>query len=76
MSSYRRQGDDMLRGDVSSCIDDIEELRDANNGNWMNLLRLALRVAPDEAKHILEQIYEHDKQINKVLRELVNETRD
>ena len=31
-------------------IDKIEKIRAENNKNWMNLLRLALKYAPEESK--------------------------
>ena len=34
-------------------IDKIEQIRSKNNINWMNILRLAFKYAPDEAREIL-----------------------
>jgi hypothetical protein len=51
-------------------IDDIEKIRSSNNVNWMNLLRLAFRVAPDEAKKLFSRINEDDKKISELLSKL------
>lgn len=51
-------------------IDEIEKIRSSNNVNWMNLLRLAFRVAPDEAKQLFSRINEDDKKISQLLSEL------
>lgn len=48
-------------------IDEIEKIRTSNNVNWMNLLRLAFRIAPDEAKKLFSRINEDDKRISELL---------
>jgi len=48
-------------------IDEIEKIRTSNNVNWMNLLRLAFRIAPDEAKKLFARINEDDKRISELL---------
>ncbi len=44
-------------------LDQIEAIRTQNNQAWMNILRLAFSSAPDEAKTILKEIVDRDKQI-------------
>lgn len=44
-------------------IDEIQALRAANNQNWMDLVRLALKAAPDDARHIFRRIVTLDRQI-------------
>jgi len=51
-------------------IDEIEKIRTSNNVNWMNLLRLAFRIAPDEAKKLFSRINEDDKRISELLGKL------
>jgi len=51
-------------------IDEIEKIRTSNNVNWMNLLRLAFRIAPDEAKKLFARINEDDKRISELLGKL------
>lgn len=45
----------------------IELARSKNNKNWMDLLRLAIKKAPKEAKKILKKINNQDKNISKLL---------
>lgn len=53
-------------------IDEIEQIRSSNNKNWMDLLRLALEVAPERAKVIIAEIYKHDDKISKLIKELID----
>ena len=45
----------------------IELARSKNNKNWMDLLRLAIKKAPKQAKIILKRINNQDKNISKLL---------
>ena len=45
----------------------IELARSKNNKNWMDLLRLAIKKAPKQAKIILKRIKNQDKNISKLL---------
>jgi len=54
-----------------SIIDQIEKIRAENNKNWMNLLRLALKYAPEEAKETFNKITDCDKKINDLMKEMV-----
>ena len=54
-------------------IDKIEQIRSENNKNWMNLVRLALKYAPEEAKEIFNKITECDMKINKLMKEIGND---
>ncbi len=51
----------------SEIIDEIERIRSKNNVNWMNLLRLAFKVAPDEARELFRNINRDDKAIAELL---------
>lgn len=57
---------------MADLIDRIEEVRIRNNTYWMALLRLALDVAPDEAKIILGKIEQADTEITSLLRDLAD----
>ena len=48
-------------------INQIEKTRKKNNKNWMDLLRLAVRKAPNEARIILKKINKEDRVISKLL---------
>ena len=37
-------------------IDEIEKIRTKNNVNWMDVLRLAFKHAPEEAKELMKKI--------------------
>ena len=45
----------------------VEYARSKNNKNWMDLLRLAVRKAPNEARIILKKINKEDRVISKLL---------
>ncbi len=51
-------------------LNQIEEIRKRNNRNWMDLARLAFRVAPEEAKQIMKWITSNDKEINALTEQL------
>ena len=52
-------------------IDKIEKLRKKNNINWMNLMKIAFKFAPQEAKKCIKEISKQDKEINKLLEKLI-----
>lgn len=62
--------------DIQPCrvIDIIEECRRINNKNWMDLLRLAVRRAPKEARAILAEINKTDLKISRLLGKLAEQT--
>lgn len=47
-------------------IDRIEAIRGRNNKNWMDLVRLAFRLDPNEAAKIMTGILEQDEEISKL----------
>ncbi len=53
-------------------IDKIEKIRSNNNINWMNILRLAFKYAPDEAREIVSKINSDDQRISDLLKKLSN----
>ena len=46
-------------------IDEIEKVRTRNNVNWMDILRLAIKHAPDEAIDLLKKVNSEDERISK-----------
>ena len=48
----------------------IEKLRSKNNKNWVDILRLAFKHSPSEAKKIFKQIVNKDKQLIKLAKDL------
>lgn len=51
-------------------IDQIEQIRAANNTHWMDLVRLAFKHAPDEARAIMKAIAAADGDIRRLTQEL------
>ena len=47
-----------------SIINKIEKVRSKNNINWMDVLRVALRHAPDETIRLMKNINQKDKKIS------------
>ena len=52
-------------------IDKIETIRSKNNVNWMDLMRLAFKVAPKEAQKIFGNINTDDNEISDLLKKLI-----
>jgi len=53
-------------------IDEIQKIRSRNNVNWMDILRLAFKHSPDEAREIVNRINEDDGEISNLLKQLSN----
>ena len=53
-------------------IDAVEAVRTKNNKNWMDILRVAFRHAPEEARPILAEINKSDGEISRLLDQLAN----
>ncbi|MDC1378369.1 hypothetical protein N8267_00685 [Pelagibacteraceae bacterium] len=45
-------------------INKIEKVRSKNNVNWMDVLRVALKHAPDETIRLMKNINQKDKKIS------------
>jgi len=54
----------------SKIIDKIQKIREQNNHNWMNMLKLAFAYAPEQAKAIMRDIGTCDTKISKLMKEL------
>ena len=53
-------------------INNIQKIRAKNNNNWMDLLRIALKHAPNETKKILKKINSQDKKIASLLKKITH----
>jgi hypothetical protein len=51
-------------------IDQIKNVRSKNNINWMEILKVAFKHAPDESSKILGKIFQEDKKITKLTKKL------
>lgn len=48
----------------------IQSIRTKNNKNWMDILRLAFKHAPDKASKIMQKITDNDAKINNLSKKL------
>ena len=53
-------------------INKIEKIRQKNNGNWMDILRLAFKHSPKETAKVMGNIYSNDSQISKLVKKLTH----
>lgn len=60
----------MNNKDYLKIINQIEKIRSKNNVNWMNLLRLAFKLDPQETKKIMKKVNYDDKKISNLLSKL------
>ena len=51
-------------------INKIEKIRSKNNVNWMNILKLAFKLDPQNAAKIMKKINYDDKKISNLLKKL------
>tara|TARA_Y100000748_G_scaffold283334_1_gene264305 strand:+ start:2959 stop:3162 length:204 start_codon:yes stop_codon:yes gene_type:complete len=51
-------------------IDEIEKVRSKNNVNWMDVLRLAFKNAPNESKELMKKINQEDNRISELFKKL------
>ncbi len=51
-------------------IDEIEKVRTENNMNWMDILRLAFKHAPEESKNLMKKIDHEDNRISELVKKL------
>ena len=57
--------------DYSRIIDQIELVRTRNNKNWMDILRLAFKHAPNDTAEVLSEIYKEDKALSELAQKLI-----
>tara|TARA_B100000965_G_C19145863_1_gene563713 strand:+ start:191 stop:403 length:213 start_codon:yes stop_codon:yes gene_type:complete len=53
-------------------IDEIEKTRSKNNVNWMNILRIAIKNAPQETVRTMKKIDAKDSKISNLFKKLKN----
>ncbi len=59
-----------MKKNYNKIINQIQRIRSKNNVNWMDILRLAFKLDPNEAKKIMKKINYDDKKISKLLSNL------
>ena len=60
----------MKNNNYLKIIKQIKKIRSKNNVNWMNILRLAFKDSPDEAREIVSKINVDDTRISELLKKL------
>ncbi|GAF73059.1 unnamed protein product, partial [marine sediment metagenome] len=58
---------------TSEIIEEITQVREKNNKNWMGLLKLAFRYAPVEARKIMKNVNECDLKVNQLTTKLTED---
>jgi hypothetical protein len=53
-------------------IDEIQKVRNQNNVNWMDILKIAFSYAPTETREIFKRITNDDYHINELSKKLAN----
>ena len=53
-------------------VNQIQKIRSKNNVNWMDLLRLSLKLDHKSTSKILYQIYKDDQKISKLAKKLLS----
>ena len=53
-------------------INQIQKIRSKNNKNWMDIVKLALRLDFNSTTKILNQIYKEDSRIGKITKKIKN----
>lgn len=59
-----------VRFDDFDLINQIEDVRRRNNVRWMDIVRVAMRHAPDDTRAILRDIQELDGEVRRLTQEL------
>ena len=60
----KKDGTKIIKG--LKLVNQIQKIRSKNNKNWMNLLRLALKLNHKSTSKILSEIYKDDQRISKL----------
>lgn len=59
-----------MKKQYEAIIKQITNARKKNNINWMNLLRISIKHAPNQSKKILKDINKKDREISKLLKKI------
>ena len=54
-----------------SIINNIQKVRQKNNKNWMDLMKLSFSLDPQKSKKIVQEIFKSDKRINKLIKKFI-----
>ena len=51
-------------------LNQIQKIRSKNNKNWMDILKLAIRLDYETTSKLIKEIYKHDTQISKLAKKI------
>lgn len=51
-------------------LNKIEKVRSKNNKNWMDILRLAIKLDYKKTSNLIKQIYKHDSEISSLAKKI------
>ena len=51
-------------------IDDIQKIRSKNNKNWMDILRLSIKLDYKKTAKLIQEIYKSDTKISKLAKKI------
>ena len=60
----------MRKKNYEKIINKIQKVRSKNNVNWMNILKLAFKLDPNNASKIMRKINYDDKKISLLIKKL------
>ena len=58
-------------GETMGYIEEICKIREKNNGNWIQLLKIALESDPERTKPVLKAIIKNDEAVTKAVKGLL-----
>lgn len=56
---------------IEAMIETVEGIRRVNNSYWMQILRIALREAPEETREVLQNVISLDKSVTEIMEMVV-----
>ncbi len=59
-----------MKKNYNKIINQIQKIRSKNNVNWMNILKLAFKLSPEDASKLMKKINYDDKRISNLLNKL------
>jgi len=54
-------------------LNKIEKIRSKNNKNWMDILRLAIKLDYKKTSKLIKQIYKYDTEISALAKKIYNQ---
>ena len=70
LNNWEWTGEELKMRSDEDIINEIQKIREKNNTHWMDVVRLAFKIAPSDARSIFKQIKFCDFKINELVKEL------